>query len=105
MEEPLSPGWEQHTQSQGVTLNSGRSKDHKSCQQEQILISRSSALASAEEFQLVRDGNRAGQRGDVPTHRDLAEHHTELLPPGARLWPSQFELEEAEARDLSQRCR
>lgn len=101
MEEPLSPGWEQDTQSQGVTLNTGRSKDHKSCQQEQTLISRSSALASAEEFQLAK---RWEQRGDVPTHRDVAEHHTELLPPGARFWPSQFELEEAEVCDLSQRC-
>lgn len=33
-----------------------------------------------------------------PTHRDMAEHHTELLPPDARLWPSQLELEEDEVR-------
>lgn len=37
----------------------------------------------------------------LPTHRDMAEHHTELLPPDARSWPSQLELEEAEVRDLS----
>lgn len=54
LEEPLSPRWEQDTNSQGVTLNSGRSKDHKSGQQEQTLISRSSALASAKEFQPVK---------------------------------------------------
>lgn len=37
----------------------------------------------------------------LPTHRDMAEQHTELLPPDARSWPSQLELEKAEVRDLS----
>lgn len=41
-------------QESGVTLNSGRSKDHKSCQQEQTLLSRSSALASAKQFELAK---------------------------------------------------
>lgn len=78
-EEPLSPGWEQDTKGQGVTLNSGRSKDHKSGQKAPTLISRSSALASTKEFQLGKSWEQSRtERRCWCRHRDMAQHHPEL---------------------------
>lgn len=65
LEEPLSPGWEQDTKSQGSPLIQAEAKITSHVSKSKLSFPGAQLLPQPSSLSLPRDGSRAGQRGDV----------------------------------------